>query len=386
MSNSSQKNLENDNDEKPDFTNIQMENVYNNRNKNFKLITMKITKLLSREYLQERNIGLKAIGFENEDYSYLNALIQCLGGVPDILLYLQNNINYINNPQKIPLTFSFFQIIERLYHNSNNTKIYNSKRFIEIIEHCFPFLKTDKNPIDLYHLLFHDLHDEMNEKKKQSNNQIKFDRKNMNEVIKNELDIFNNSNKSIFSELFTLFYKKEINCTSCNGVFYELQNFVSLDLDVINVYKKNKNINLTIKDCLNDFKNPISLKRVCHICNKTTNLMANRSIFCTSNILVFIFNRFNKEEEEEMKKIKFNYEENLDLTNYIENNSQELNIYYVLIGVVSFLIAQNKFAAFCKNFLSNKWMCFIDENVNECNYDQIINGSTPYLLFYKKFE
>ena len=385
MSNSSQKNLENS-EEKPSFTNIQMENLYNNRNKNFKLQTMEITKLLSIEYFQERNIGLKAIGFENEDYSYLNALIQCLGGVPDILLYLQNNINYINNPQKIPLTFSFFQIIERLYHNSNNTKIYSSKKFIDIIEHCFPFLKTEKNPIDLYHLLFHDLHDELNEKKKQSNNRIKIDKKNMNEVIKNELDIFNYNNKSIISELFTLFYKKEIQCTSCNGVFYELENFISFDLDAINVYKKNKNINLTIKDCLNDFKNPITLKRVCHICNKTSKLMAKRSIFYTSNILVFILNRFNKEEEEEMKKIKFNYEEFLDLNNYIENNIQKLNTYYALIGIVSFLFEQNKFAAYCKNFLSNKWMCFIDENVYECNYDKIINGSTPYLLFYKRFE
>ena len=396
--NNHQENLQGSNNNEVDFTDIKMREVYNMKkigNNTFSIFNpkninpeeqMKITKLLSNEYLQKRYIGLKVQGFGSDDYSYLNSLVQCLGGIPDILLYLQNNINYINNPQKIPLTFSFFQIIERLYHSSNNATIYNSKRFLEIIEHCFPFLKTEKNPIDLYHLLFHDMHDEINEKKSQKNNQIKVDKKNMNEVINYEMNIFNNNNKSIFSDLFTLFYKKEIQCTSCNGIFYELQNFISLDLDVINIYKRYQKNNLTIKFCLNEFMNPIRTKKVCHICNTVSQLVVRRTIFSASNILVFILNRFNKEEEEEMKKIKFEYEENLDMTNYIENNSQKINMHYILIGVVSFLFKENKFAAFCKNLLSYKWTCFVDENVNECNYEQIINGSTPYLLFYKKFE
>lgn len=396
--NNHQENLQGSNNNEVDFTDIKMREVYNMKkigNNTFSIFNpkninpeeqMKITKLLSNEYLQKRYIGLKVQGFGSDDYSYLNSLVQCLGGIPDILLYLQNNINYINNPQKIPLTFSFFQIIERLYHSSNNATIYNSKRFLEIIEHCFPFLKTEKNPIDLYHLLFHDMHDEINEKKSQKNNQIKVDKKNMNEVINYEMNIFNNNNKSIFSDLFTLFYKKEIQCTSCNGIFYELQNFISLDLDVINIYKRYQKNNLTIKFCLNEFMNPIRTKKVCHICNTVSQLVVRRTIFSASNILVFILNRFNKEEEEEMKKIKFEYEENLDMTNYIENNSQKINMHYILIGVVSFLFRENKFAAFCKNLLSYKWTCFVDENVYECNYEQIINGSTPYLLFYKKFE
>ena len=400
MNNNNQVNLQKSNNDES-FTDINMKKVYDNMNSNSNNIfpdfnnenlnfnyeeKMTITKFLSSEYLQERNIGLKVQGFENGDYSYLNALVQCLGGVPDLLLYLQNNINYINNPQKIPLTFSFFQIIERLYHSSNNAKIYNSKKFLEIIEHCFPFLKTDKNPIDLYHLLFHDMQDEINGIKSQKNNQIKVDKKNMNEVINYELNIFKNNNKSIFSELFTLFYKKEIKCTSCNGIFYELQNFISLDLDVINHYKKYQRNNLTIKDCLYELMNPINTKRVCNICNTVSQLMVRRTIFSASNILVFILNRFNKEEEEEMKKIKFEYEDVLDMTNYIENQSQKTNMHYILIGVVSFLFKENKFAAFCKNLLSNKWRCFADEKVYECNYQQIINESTPYLLFYKKFE
>ena len=396
--NNHQENLQGSNNNEVDFTDIKMREVYNMKkigNNTFSIFNpkninpeeqMKITKLLSKEYLQKRYIGLKVQGFGSDDYSYLNSLVQCLGGIPDILLYLQNNINYINNPQKIPLTFSFFQIIERLYHSSNNATIYNSKRFLEIIEHCFPFLKTEKNPIDLYHLLFHDMHDEINEKKSQKNNQIKVDKKNMNEVINYEMNIFNNNNKSIFSDLFTLFYKKEIQCTSCNGIFYELQNFISLDLDVINIYKRYQKSNLTIKFCLNEFMNPIRTKKVCHICNTVSQLVVRRTIFSASNILVFILNRFNKEEEEEMKKIKFEYEEDLDMTNYIENNSQKINMHYILIGVVSFLFRENKFAAFCKNLLSYKWTCFVDENVYECNYEQIINGSTPYLLFYKKFE
>ena len=121
--NNHQENLQGSNNNEVDFTDIKMREVYNMKkigNNTFSIFNpkninpeeqMKITKLLSNEYLQKRYIGLKVQGFGSDDYSYLNSLVQCLGGIPDILLYLQNNINYINNPQKIPLTFSFFQII-----------------------------------------------------------------------------------------------------------------------------------------------------------------------------------------------------------------------------------------------------------------------------------
>ena len=350
---------------------------------------IKIKNALNNNFTQKRKIGLK--GKENCDYSYLNSLIQCLVNIPDILLYFQKNINYINKPKKYPLTFCFFIFVERLYQNTNNNNfsIYSSGKFIGIIEHCFPLLKVNKNPIDLFHLLIYDIHNELNKAfiKREIKPKV-INKTNLSEVIDFEIKKFNHYNKSFISDIFNIFFKKEIKCRTCNKIFYELQHLFSFDLDIINTYKISHKNELNIYDCLNYYINPSEINRICYLCKKASHLLVKKIIFSPPKILTFILSRNNKKEEEEIMKIKFKYDEviELDIANYINSKLVKIQKQYILISVLAYSFDEKKFVGFCKNLFSNEWICFNDEKINSINYEYIINKSSPYILFYKLVE
>ena len=346
----------------------------------------KIRNELEYRFIKNRKIGLK--GRDNCDDSYLNSLIQCLGTIPDILVYFQKNIKFINNPKEYPLTFSFFRLIEHLYPYiiEGNYSFYSTNKFLKIIEHCFPFLRNNKNPIDLYHLLMHDIHDEINNIKKDKIEQKIINVKEITEVINNSINLYKKNNNSIISEIFNIFYNKEIKCNSCQNIFYEMQHYISFDLDIINTYKNLQKNNLTINDCLNNFVKPVFIKRICCLCGKISQLEVKKDIFITSNILVFIVSRNNENEKNIFNNIKLNYEKILNIDKYLNKKSINKSSKFLLIGVVAYLSNGNKFVSYCKNLFSNEWIFFNDEKINSCQYEDMINTSTPYILFYKMIE
>lgn len=394
-----EKNLSNEENKEQNYENINLINRdvedEKNNNKNNELeekinkLAEKLKTILGSNYIVKISIRLK--NTENNDCSYVNSLLHCFGILPDLLIYLQKNINYINNPEKLPLTFCFFRVIEHLYINKSveNSAIHNTSIFTNVITHFYPFLQMNKNPIDLFNILMHDIHIELNEATLKSQKiifQKNFDIRNLNEVIKNTIINFNNKNDSIITKNFTFFYKKEIKCINCNSIYYELQNFTSFDLDVINTYKIYKKDNLTINDCLTYYISPINIYVKCSLCNKSSKLVVKKNIYSHTTNLVFVINRNSQEDEQEIMKIKFNYEEILDISYYIDTKIDDIKAEYILIGVVAFLIKEKKFVSFCKNLFYNEWICYDDEKIEECNYNYMINNSTPYILFYKLLE
>ena len=362
-----------------------------NNNKEFdekknKLI-LKYKSQLNEKYIGKRIITLKIS--EKEDNSYFISLFYCLGNLHDLLLYLQKNINKIKNVEKFPFSFSFFRIIEQQYNNNDLKSNPNSDilSFIKVVEYFYPLFKTNKNPIDLFNILMNNIHNELNEIHK--NNfffEKKIDKKNLNELIDDKIN-FNKNNDSIITKYFTLFCKKDIKCIKCKNIYYEIQNFISFDLDPINTYKKYKKKNLTINDCLSYYISPINEKIICSICNKFCRLSIQKKLFSPPSNLVLVINRNNQNEEREILGINIKYEEFLDISFFIDKKTIDFKVEYILIGVEAFLKNKNKFVSFCKNiFGNNEWVCFDDESINECNYDDMVKNSSPYMLFYKKIE
>lgn len=352
-------------------------------------IILKIKNELDNNFKTKRKKGLKNFKKNENDYSYIHSLIQCMGGIPDILLFLIKNKNDLyNNAKKKPKTFAFFKIIDQLYEDKHQETIGNSASFITIIGHCFPFLKANgKNPIDLYHLLLFGMHEELNSAEKNIINVRDDECYNKNSsILENEIIFFNNRNDSFISDTFNSFIKKEIKCTSCNNTFYELDNFYSFDLDAINTYREYNKKTLNINDCLKYYIKPKNIKRICSICHKKSNLILKKTIFESSKILVFVLTRNNSNEEEEMLTIKFNYKEIIDISDYIDSKLIKITAEYLLIGVVAFLFDEKKYVSFCKNLFYNEWICFNEDSIRECNFDDMINSSTPFILFYKRIE
>ena len=373
--------------------------ILNNNNKEKEVdINEKINNLINNyknqldtKYKEERKIILKIS--ENEDYSHYISLFQCFANLHDLLLYLQKNIDLLNNPEKFPFSFSFFRIIYHLYNNNNNSENNPNKdiiSFIKVIGRFYPFLNKNKNPIDLFSILINDLHNELNQFQKYNNTNCfsgkKVDKRNAYEVINYAITNFNQNNATIISKFFTLFCKREIKCIKCKNIYYELQNFISFDIDPINTYKKYKKNNLTINDCLTYYLSPSTEKVICSLCNKLCKLSIQKKIYSPPSNLVLVINRNNEEEEKELLDIKIKYEEILDISYFIDKKV-DFKAQYILISVVALLYDKNKFVSFCKKiFHNNEWECFDDESIKECNYDYMVNNSSPYILFYKKLD
>ena len=367
---------------------------FNNNNLN-KELDEKINNLISyyksnlnEKYIEKRKIILKSS--ENGDFSYINSLFNCLGNILDLLLYLQRNKNKINDSEKYPFTFSCFRIIEHLI-NKNSKKDPNDdvSSFIKIIEHFYPFFKTNKNPIDLFNILMNLMHNELNIIQKNNINPFyeeNIDKRDLNKMIHYKIIKFNQDNDTIISKCFNLFCKKEIKCFKCNSIFYELQNFISFDLDPINTYKKYKRSNLSIYDCLAFYLSPVSGKAICSICNHLAELSIQKKIYSPSSNLVLVINRNNPNEEKEILYSKIKYEEILDISNYIDKKMVYFKAEYILIGVVAFLFEKKKFVSFCKDLFHNEWICFDEESIDECNFNYMLNNSSPYIFFYKMLD
>jgi hypothetical protein len=355
-----------------------------NNNNNLKIkeklntIILQFKNELEEKYLIRRKIVLIYIPENNnfrKDFSFFNSLIQCIGGIPDILLFLQNNQSLLEKKKQIPVTHSFFVIIKQLYDNKSKKEFEkNSAFFFEVLKYLFPILNTNiKNPIDLYHLLI--LHIERELRNEKNNNSIK-------QKIKYE----NNKSDTFISQTFISEFKKETKCALCEKTFDELQNFYSFDLDIINTYKEILKNEITISDCLEYYIRPKNAQRICCVCYKKSNLEVKKTFYQPSKILVFVLNRNNRSEEIEILKIRFIYEEIIDISNYIDKKLPKIEAEYILIGVVAFSLNKQKFISFCRNILYNEWFCFNEDTINECNYNDIINSSTPYILFYKRMD
>ena len=368
------------------------EEFNNNLNKE---INDKINKLksyyksnLKKKYIEKRKKILKCS--QNDDYSYFNSLFDCLGNIYDLLLYLQKNINLINEPEKYPYTFSFFRIIEHLKNNNSKSNPNNDVlTFIKVIESFFPFFKTNKNPIDLFNILMSLIHNELNEIQKKNTNcfyKEKIDKRDLNKVIQYKIINFNHNNDTIISKYFNFFCKKEIKCIKCNNIFYELQNFISFDLDPINTYKKFKQSNLSLYDCFAYYISPCTEKAICSVCNQFSELKVQKKIYSPSSNLVLVINRNNSKEEKEILYNNINYEEILDISYYIDDKMVDFKIQYILIGVVAFLLNKKIFVSFCKDLFHSEWVCFDEESINECDFNYMKNNSSPYILFYKMLD
>ena len=159
--------------------------------------------------LQPISIKLTNLG----DTSYLNSVLYLLGNIKSFILYFlkQENIKQITaNIKYQPLCFVLYRLFLHFY-NKNNEQEYSPDALMEVLGELNIVYKSKdrRNPIELLSFILDNLHSELN-KKKDNNNIIKNNYlNNKEEVIKNGIDNFVNSNASLISNLFNWFEIKE---------------------------------------------------------------------------------------------------------------------------------------------------------------------------------
>ena len=241
---------------------------------------------------------------------------------------------------------------------------------------------------------------ELNEKKleiPENNSELNSEDKN---IMKNNFhkELLNN-NSIIYNTFFGGVCEIVEECKACkeecdlkkleNKKIYEYRNLNYFMFPVSEVYKLAQKNNskefINIYDCLNFFQSPAILDgengKNCEKCGKITTFLLTAKIdSCQNNLLIILNRDFQKD-----KNIKFQFDESLDMTDYVIE--KKVKLIYNLYGII--FLSENEeihYVAFCKNLSENIWYkC--DDNIVESvkNLDNdIFNFGIPVALFYQK--
>ena len=232
------------------------------------------------------------------------------------------------------------------------------------------------------------LHNELNEGKKVFENNSIIDKTNEINMFSFFYQNFFTQNKSIISQLFYAINCTKNECNVCNQKTFECKFYFLLEfqLDKILQFKLNYSNNtlnnnmITIYDCFDYNEKPNLCSINCNSCKKNCISSKSTNLMTLPEILIILLNR----EGEISFNIKIDFEENLNLNKYAKIND---NYNYKLIGVITY-VGNEKFIAYSREPIKNKWYCYNDSIVSEVNdfLNNLINSSTPYLLFYQKID
>ena len=385
-------------------------------------------------YTQPPLIGLDNIGAT----CYMNATLQCLCNIKKFVDYFKYNKHLIDivrkDRKKKQLCSSFKLLIEKLWpeeivDNSKNNK--KSNRFLQFFGYqneyesyesekknkSFPpnefkekistmnslFKGVAANDAkDLVQFLIMTLHNELNGAKGDNNirNIPVQDQRNKQLMFQTFGNDFMANNLSLISDLFYAVNYSITQCGCCGAQTYNYQTyfFLVFPLEEVRIFKSQNAMNFNYNNYFNN--NEVNIYDCFIYDQKITSMAGNNAMYCnyckqTCNnsmrtilatgpeILIIILNRGKGTEF----KVKINFLEQIDLTNFIEMN--QTGCKYNLIGVITHIGESGMgghFIAYCRNPISKDWHKYNDSIVTPVTdfKKDVIDFAMPYLLFYQK--
>ena len=282
---------------------------------------------------------------------YMNSIIQCFAHIEELIIYFEKPkmVQLIGAPENRQKLFPVFVELIKLLWDPCVTSPLHPYIFKEKLGQMNPLFQgpIPSDAKDLLTFLLMQLHEELNNPIYINNNNI-----NMNQnIIYNAylqqdkkamlnyfVPYFKNNYKSIISELFYGLTYNQTQCQFCQRILYNYQtmNFLIFPLAQVLNYKmqsvnfqNNFNNTVTLEDCFKYNQNITPLNDYyCNICKQTSTALYANFISVSPNIIIIILNRGVGLQY----KVKIDFEENLDLKNYVEFFKDEA--FYELIGVV----------------------------------------------------
>ena len=347
-------------------------------------------------YTKPIKTGLKQYG----QSSYLNSVLFCLGNIKRFASYFLNpkHQDYINSSlQNRPLSYVIERLLIHLYPFPEKEKreIYDPNALFKVLGRLNKIYDSfqRRDPKELIVFILTTLHNELNQIIN-PNLVININYNNRKNVIKNGIELFNNSHNSMISKHFNWFEIKELKCTECHTISYELKTFSTFSLDFENSYNniKNQKNTLTIYDCLEYHKISHQRNLFCKNCNNLKKMDCNAKILSPPIYFVFLIDRGGDyfEDSKKLQSIPFLLNDKIALDNFVENEHVSKN--YDLIGIVSISINEKKYVSICNSPVDNNWYLYNDENNEQLYISNIIqkhNDSKeliPCILIYKSHE
>jgi hypothetical protein len=326
-----------------------------------------------------------------ERQSYLSSVLRSFVSLEELRqFFLDSNMgekitDSLNTDCGQRLSYAIYKLFKHMYIiEPNQSGKYEPKSICRVLAEknsSFQF-NFEMNPINCLMEILTQLHDELNAPKNYLNS-FSCDETNRNDVIEKGNYYYLSLNNSIISQNFSWYELEEIRCKFCGSKKYRIKTFFTFDLDISNIYNKNKKNEIRIYDCLDEWKTSSGKKGYCDIrCNEFSELECSKTIINTPKIFAFLIDR--KEFDEDLMKINFAIEENINLRPYMEYSGE--NAEYQLKAIVS--IHEKKYINFVKK--ENIWYVFDDTKIQKVESDDIfkVHRDTsiqhiPCILFYE---
>ena len=320
-----------------------------------------------------------------EHYSYLNAILVCLGNIEQLKKYFLDKkireaiYESLNNKR---LSFAFQRLLEHLY---KKTEIYKPDKILRVLreKNCVFKNKFEINPNICINYILNQIHDELNSGKNNQDYQ-KPNPNDTNDVIQKGKTNFELNNNSIIKDVFSWYEFEKIRCNKCKNPTFRFHSFFTFDLDISYIEKEMKRNKLDIYDCIEYYQKRNISNIYCYNCREFNAAESSKSIINSPKNFIFLIDRGNFDKN--LCDVNFNLDEEIDLKKFMDYNKDSPTKYH-LKAIVS--IFENKYISFVK-YDKDYWNIFNDTKISEAKNNDVIrvNSSSgikhiPCILFYE---
>ena len=226
----------------------------------------------------------------------------------------------------------------------------------------------------------------------------------------NNNNMYNNYNNNFSYINYNMCFNN--NCMNNNVMFNNFTNNIFMNNNSMNNNFMNNNVmnnnfinnnnNFINNNCINNSSNEVNIydcfeydrkvnfmtgenRMFCNSCKTNQDCLMKTDLVLGPEVLIILLNRGKGLEFD----VKIKFTKTLDLSNYFD--IKDPGCKYELIGVITHIGENNMgghFIAYCKDHISNKWLLFNDAIVDYVKdfEKEVINFSTPYLLFYRRIK
>ena len=388
-------------------------------NDEIKIINENLKSRNSRSIMQSNQINQQVINFNNVNRErliglenvgatcYMNATLQCFININSLTQYLLTESVYkqIENSDDdlYGLSKAYCHLLEKVCLDDNIKYYYAPREFKRVISEKNPLFQgiNANDSKDLINFLLEVLNYELSQfycskKDNYAKNSVMMDPTNMMLILDNFRIEFTKNNKSIIAQNFFFILQTNTVCNGCHMLKYNFQSLFLLEFPLELVYNYSLSQNLPLinnqgKKCVNlltcfeHYGLPSKFtgenQLYCNNCKGLRDAECKNILFSLPPVLVLILNRGKGKSFD----CDVDFPEFLNLQNFI---NYKKSIYeYRLRGVISHLGESGMsghFIAYCRHRINNKWYCYNDATVTECQDQKngFMNG-TPYILFYE---
>jgi hypothetical protein len=327
------------------------------------------------------------------DTSYLNSVLYLLGNLNFFVEYFltEKQEIFISDIRNHPLSFVLYRLLCHHFYPKEKKpqETYKPDALLSVLGNLNVVYNDGtkrRNPNELIFFILNNLHRELNKKNYNDiNNNENPDTHNIQAVINCGMNNFKNSNDSIISNTLNWFQIKESMCNKCYKLMYNFNAFTIFELDILGCSKCQQKQIITIYDCLNYYRIQKNHILYCSNCKNYTQITYQTKILHSPEIFIFSLDR--GQIDLNLLNIKVLFEEDLDMSLYVENQTTSPK-HYKLIGIVS--ITKNyDYCSFCKSNYDNKWYFYKGDITSPLELKNVINAHknvyTPCLLAYQSY-